>query len=108
MNRPLAFAAALVVAAISVSSACMAGPLPDSINFELKPTLHSGNLQLALTEDAKGRHHNVTGSDYSPRDLPGLDYAAFTSSNRTPVSFALVREAGRVDCAGTSVRSYAT
>lgn len=106
MNRPLAFVAAILSAAISVSSACMAGPLPDSIGFELKPSLQSGNLQLALFERRNDHHNNVSGDSYTPKDLVGLDYRAFVQNG--PVSFALVREAGRVDCSGTSRNSLAT
>ena len=53
MNRPLAFAAALVVAAISVSSACMAGPLPDTINFGALDVLPKLNFEV------KGRIENI-------------------------------------------------
>ena len=105
MSRPLALLAALLFAAISVSSACMAGPLPDTISFELKPSLRSGNLQLALW-DTDTRHHNLSGDSFAPKDLTGLDLRAFAAGG--PVTFALVRETGRIDCAGTSNSSVAT
>ena len=74
MSRPLALFAALLFAAISVSSACMAGPVPDSISFELKPSLHSGNLQLALWDRTDNHHHNMSGDYFAPRDFTGLDF----------------------------------
>jgi len=107
MNRPLAFLGAVLFAAIAVSSACIARTNPDAISFELKPALHGGELQLALWDRTDGHHNNMMGSSYAPKDLPGLDYRAFAASGRNPVSFALVREAGRVDCAGTSSNSLA-
>jgi hypothetical protein len=106
MSRPLAFLAALLFAAISVSSACMAGPLPDTISFELKPSLRSGNLQLALWDRGDERHHNISGDSFAPKELTGLDLRTFAAGG--PVTFALVREAGRIDCAGTSASSLAT
>ena len=106
MSRPLAFLAALLFAAISVSSACMAGPLPDTISFELKPSLRSGNLQLALwdrTDEPPPQHQRRFFRSEGP---DGLDLRTFAAGG--PVTFALVREAGRIDCAGTSTSSLAT
>ena len=108
MNRPLAFLAALLLAAIAVSSACIARTTPEAISFELKPALHGGDLQLALWDRTDGHHNNMTGSSYTATELAGLDFRAFAASGRNPVSFALIREAGRVDCAGTSSNSLAT
>ena len=108
MNRPLAFLAALLFAAIAVSSACIARTTPEAISFELKPSLQGGKLQLALWDRAGGRRSHLIGSSYEQRDIAGLDYRAFAASGRNPVSFALVREAGRVECAGTSSNSLAT
>jgi len=108
MNRPLAFLAALLFAAIAVSSACIARSTPDAISFELKPALHGGELQLALWDRTDGHHNNMMGSSYASKELAGLDYRAFAASGRNPVSFAIVREAGRVDCIGSSSNSLAT
>ena len=107
MNRTLAFFAALLFAAISVASACMAGPMPETITFQLRPSSHSGNLQLALWERRDGHNSNM-GSSYALKDLVGLDYRALTGAGSNPVSFAIVREPGRLDCAGTSTNSLAS
>src|SRR4249919_562934 len=97
MNRPLAFLGAALFAVIAVSSACIARTNPDSISFELKPSLHGGELQLALWDRTDGHHNNMSGSSYAAKDLAGLDARAFAAGGRNPVSFAVVREAGRVD-----------
>lgn len=108
MNRPLAMLAALLAAAISVSSACLAGPSSpaDKLNFELKPSIQASKLQLALWSN--DRHHNMTGSSYAPAELTGLDLNALRLSGQRPISFAYIREPGRIDCSGTGGNSVAT
>ncbi|MEO7277450.1 MAG: hypothetical protein ABIW33_05455 [Sphingomicrobium sp.] len=102
MTRTFAFVAALLFAVISVSSACIAGPLPDSWSFELKPSLHdTSSLQLAMWQSGHDRRNNVSASSYAIRELVGLDYRAFIANGASPIAFAVVREAGRIDCAGS-------
>ena len=49
MNRPIAFLAALLFAAIAVSSACIARSTPEAISFELK--LNGERMQASSTAD---------------------------------------------------------
>lgn len=101
--------AALLAAAISVSSACIAGPKNESatFNFNIKPSTHAGKLQLALWSTSGSRRH-MTGSSFLATDLPGLDLAAFAQAGRHPIAFAYVREPGRLDCSGYGGSSVAS
>ena len=96
MNRLLALAAALILSALTVSSA-VATP-SGALSFRLNRD-SGGRLPLNLFRDDHGHDH--MSSTFSPADLPGLDVAALTEAGRRPIRFALVRDAGRVDCAGT-------
>src|SRR5690349_14386624 len=106
MNRPVALLAALVLAAVSVSSACMANSASD-LRFELKPSVRAGELQLALWS-GNDRHNGLMGSSFAANELPGIDPATLRLAGERPISFAYVREAGRIDCSGTAGDSVAT
>ena len=108
MNRAIVFLAATAAAALAVTSACLANTKPahdfrpDNIHFTLTPAARGDDVNLSLR---LGRNHNMT-SHFAPSELAGLDPASLRSAGAT-VSFALVRQAGRVDCTGTSAKSRA-
>jgi hypothetical protein len=100
MNRPLALVCAILVAFVTVSSACMA-QAPDWIRFTLEPQRDgSGKIH------ARFEHANERGSDsnwstgFMPSELVGLEVSSFHAPGSRPLHFALVREAGRLDCNG--------
>jgi hypothetical protein len=98
MTRSLAFLAALLLAAISVSSACMAGstfPIP----FTLSADRADQKVQLNLSR-SDGTHHGSMSSSLVPSELIGLDIAAVRMPGQRPIQFALVKDAGRLDCSG--------
>jgi hypothetical protein len=100
MNRCLAFLAALFMTIISVSSACTAqstGPL----RFSLEPG-HGGDFVHASFRNSEdGRHNeNSWSTDFAAADLVGLDPAGFRAAGTRPLHFALIRQAGRLDCSG--------
>lgn len=100
MNRPLAFVFALLIAFLTVSSACMADPA-DTIRFQLAS--EEGNpsrLQATFRNNENGRQHNNWSTGFMPSDLIGLDVSSFRGTGSRPVHFAIAREAGRLDCAG--------
>ena len=99
MNRLFAFVAALTLTAITVSGSCLARSSADDIRFTLHPTSR-GDLQLQLRSGSDDRHNSM-GSSFAPGELAGLDLAAFRSAGSHPIRFAIVKEAGRVDCTGT-------
>jgi len=102
MNRILAFLAAILLATIAVSSASFADGAR-SIRFTLRPAASPDRVQLSLNGRGSS-HDNIMSSSLRTADLPGLDGAGLGRDG--PIAFALVREAGRLDCSGL-VRSSA-
>jgi hypothetical protein len=104
MNRALVFIAASAAAALAVTSACLAKTetnrdfRADNIHFTMTPATRGGDVNLSLRS---GRNYNMS-SHFAASELPGLDLATFRSAGPAPVHFALVRQAGRIDCAGSS------
>jgi hypothetical protein len=99
MHRTLAFVAAILLTTVTVSSACRANSV-ENIRFTLQPSSNKvGEVQLSL-RSGDSRHNNNMTSTFRTADLTGLDLGRFNTSG--PVAFALIREAGRVDCAGTA------
>ncbi len=107
MNRYLAFLLALVFASITVSSACVAAP-SDWIEFSLKTERGSDKVQASFRNDNRGHHENNWSTGFGPSELVGLDVAGFRAAGTRPLHFAIVREAGRLDCAGNGGNARAT
>src|SRR5687768_13264081 len=97
MYRTLAFVAAMLVSVIASRATSVAMPT-HNIRFALQPSDRPGDVQLTL-RSGNDRHNNNISSTFRSSQLAGLN-PRWTSGG--PVSFALVREAGRVDCAGTA------
>jgi len=107
MNRTFAMLLALIFATISVSSACVAAP-SDWVGFTLEPERGSdGKIHASFHNQDRGRDHNNWSTGFRPSELIGLDLAGFRSSGTRPLHFALVREAGRLDCSGNGGGSHA-
>jgi hypothetical protein len=99
MTRMLVFVAALLLTAITVSSACVAqsgAPL----QFTIEPAHRSGEIYVRFQRDRNGHSENNWSTSFRPSELAGLDIGALNSPGTRPVRFAVVRDAGRVDCAG--------
>lgn len=99
MTRMLAFMAALLLTAITVSSACVAGT-SDPIQFTIQPSGNAGEIKVTFERD-RGPHHNNWSSSFAPAELAGLDTAPLNAPGTRDIRFAIIRDAGRVDCAGT-------
>jgi hypothetical protein len=99
MNRYLAFFLALVFASISISSACVAAP-SDLIHFSLAAERGSDKIQARFRDESRDRHEGNWSNGFKPSELIGLDVAGFRAAGAHPLHFALVREAGRIDCNG--------
>jgi hypothetical protein len=107
MNRCLAFLLALLFATITVSSACVAAP-SDWVRFTLEPAHGGGDtLHANFRDESQGRDENNWSTGLRPSELVGLDVARFRAAGARPLRFAVVREAGRLDCAGDGGNSYA-
>ena len=109
MTRMFAFVAALLVSGVAVSSACTAGAAgaPGRVQFHLDATRNGGDIQADFT--GGGDHNkNQWSSTFRPEQLAGLDLPRLRSSGDHAVQFAVIREAGRLDCAGTGGGSRAS
>jgi hypothetical protein len=109
MNRCLAFIGALLLAFLSVSSACLAAVPSDWIGFTLEPERsRSGEIRASFrSDDHEGGDDNHWSTGFPPAELSGLDVIGFRGPGTRPLRFAVIREAGRLDCAGTGGDSYA-
>jgi hypothetical protein len=99
MNRYLALIAAVVFAFITISSACTAagtGP----VRFALTPERGGDEVHATFRHQAEGRDENDWSSDFRASELVGFDLDGFQAAGTRSVNFALVREAGRLDCSG--------
>ena len=105
MNRCLAMIFAVLCASLSVASACTAAT-SDWIYFTLEPGRSQGDIRASFREDRDRRNNNWSTS-FAPAQLTGLDVAGFRAAGTRPLRFALVREAGRLDCSGQGGNSSA-
>ena len=107
MNRPLALICALVLACLSVSSACFAQPV-DWIHFSLETERNNpGKIQASFRSDVRGYHDDNWSTGFMPSELIGLEVSSFHAAGSRPLHFAVVREAGRLDCSGHGGENYA-
>src|SRR3954469_21770383 len=100
MNRPLALACASLIAVAAISVTAWAQPA-DVIHFSLAPD-HGDATKIRATFDRDGGRHrqNNWSTGFRPSELTGLEVASFRAAGTRPIHFAIVREAGRLDCAG--------
>ena len=105
MHRTFAILAAIMLTTLSVTTAGFAH-ITDGIRFSLQPGRTADRVQLHL-RTGKDDHNNGMSSSFALADLNGLDAARLRAAGLTPISFALVREAGRIDCAGNAARGRA-
>lgn len=95
---------ATAVAVASVAPAGRATMTPASpISFVLERDTRSGELELNLTTG----EHDRSNATLRPDALAGLD-PAILQRDGARVTFALVREPGRLDCVGTGAHGRAT
>ena len=107
MNRCLAFFCALLFAFVSVSSACLAAP-SEWIQFSLRAERNGSMIHATFHDDSRGEDENHWSSGFKPSELIGLDVNGFYTAGSRPLKFAIVREAGRLDCAGSGGRAFAS
>jgi hypothetical protein len=106
MNRCLAFIGALILAFVSVASACTAAPA-EWIHFTLEPQRDDGDrIQASFRHDTRD-HENNWSTGFRPSDFVGLDLAGFRGAGSRALRFAVIREAGRLDCSGNGGEGYA-
>jgi hypothetical protein len=99
MTRTLAFLAAVLLTTLTVTTSCLANS-PEDLRFALRPsTGRGGDVTLQIRSGRDDRHNGMTSS-FQTAELTGLDRSRLFSGGS--IQFALVREAGRVDCAGNA------
>jgi hypothetical protein len=106
MNRAFAFIGALLLAFVSVSSACTAAPA-ERLRFTLDPQHGGDRIEASFRSETRGRQENNWQAGFRPTELVGLDLAGFRGAGNRPLRFALIREAGRLDCSGQGGESHA-
>jgi len=107
MNRIFALVGALLLAFISISSACTAASA-GWIHFTLEPERgDAGELKASFRSEDRDHGDNNWSTEFRPTELGGLDLAGFRGAGSRPLRFALTREAGRLDCSGNGGNSYA-
>ena len=106
MNRCLAFVFALLFASLSVASACTA-QAPDWVHFTLEPQRGSSEIRATFNDEGRRRGDHRWSTSFAAPQLVGLDVASFRASGTRPIRFAVVREAGRLDCSGHGGDAYA-
>ena len=99
MTRTFAFVAAVLLTTVTVTSSCFANS-PTDLRFKLSQSEVRGDrLNLQIRSGRDERHNGMT-STFRAGELAGLDLARLNAGG--PVAFALVRDAGRVDCSGNA------
>jgi len=100
MNRPLALACSSLLAVAALSMTARAQP-SDAIHFSLDAESSGpGKIQGTFRKDRDDRHHNNWSTGFLPSELTGLEVSSFRAAGTRPIHFAIIREAGRLDCAG--------
>jgi hypothetical protein len=97
--------AALLLTTVSVVTAGFAAA-PGVLRFTIETSRDASSVQLSVRENSRG-HGSNWSSPIALAELRGLDPARLRAAGIAPVSFVLVREAGRFDCRGDGGRSRA-
>lgn len=107
MNRFFALLFALLLTSISVASACTAAP-GEWVQFRLEPAHQGGGaIKANFRDQSRNNDEHDWSTSFSPSELIGLDVSGFRAVGTRPLRFAIVREAGHLDCAGEGGNSYA-
>lgn len=106
MNRFFALIGALLLAFISISSACTAEPA-GLFHFTLEPDHGNDGIKASFRRENRPEHNSNWSTGFRPSELVGLDIAGFRGTGRRPLRFSVIREAGRLDCSGSGGQSYA-
>jgi hypothetical protein len=107
MSRFFAFLAAIMVSFVAISSATASEI--GTIRFRLDAK-HSrpGMVQASFSSAGNRGHDNHWSTNFTATALTGLDLNRLRAGGDKPLRFALLREAGRLDCAGNGGNSRAS
>lgn len=104
MARFRHYTTALFGAGLAVTAACAAAA-PTEFSFRLEQ--RQGD-RVKADFRRLDRPNSQWNSTYAASDLPGLDRLRLAAPGNGPLRFAVVRDAGRLDCAGTGGRGAAS
>ena len=100
MNRIAALLLALLLTSVTVTSACMANIPPQQLTFVLTNEGGPGRVQARFHKGNSDQNDHSWSSGFAESQLSGLDTAAFRGPGSHQLRFAVIRESGRMDCAG--------
>lgn len=107
MNRPRALACTLFLGGATLSMTALAQQT-NPIHFSLEPERgDAARIHASFRVERDGRRDNDWSTGFLPSELAGLEVSSFHASGTRPLHFAIVREAGRLDCAGSGGGSNA-
>lgn len=106
MIKPLAFALAPLLTALTLASTSLASQA-EPLRFTIEQGQKPDRIQVKFERDRDGRSRHNWDSPFRASDLAGLDPAALNGAQARPIRFAIAREAGRIDCAGTGTHGTA-
>ena len=104
MTRLLAFMAAVFLTALTFASTCIADS-GSPLVFTIEPIHNPDQVQIRFHQQREGRWDNNWNSTFRASELAGLDVSQLDSAVVRPIRFAVTREAGRIDCAGTAANA---
>jgi len=107
MNRIFAVVLALLCATLSISSACFAESA-EWVSFTLRPDDSPAKIHASFRDQSREQDHDNWSTAFMPSELIGMEVSSFHGSGTRPLHFAIVREAGRLDCAGNGGNGYAS
>ena len=105
MTRLFAFLAAMLVSLVAISSATASEA--ETIRFRLEASRGESGVHASFKR-GDDRHRSHWSTDFRAGELAGLDVGRLRAQGSQPIRFALAREPGRLDCAGTGGHSTAS
>lgn len=106
MIKPLAFALAPLLTALTLASTSLASQATP-LRFTMQPSRNADEVELSFRWDGNGHSDNNWNSSFRTAQLAGLDPVVLNGAQTRPIRFAIAREAGRIDCAGTGAHAEA-
>jgi hypothetical protein len=89
------------LAALAFASATIASASTEAVDFALTPDRDSAKIHASFHDGTKPEKHDNWSTGFMPSELIGLEVSSFHAAGAKPIRFAIAREAGRLDCAGT-------
>ena len=99
---------AIFLAAVATSTLAVSGTVDAATPSEFDFQLTAQSNDRIRGEFRRIGRDSQWNSSFRAADFQGLDRARLAASGRSPIQFALVRDAGRMDCAGTGGQGVAT